>query len=284
MGQDAGDRLAGERRTARLGSVRVGELVRRVGGVPDAPVQVGAAARLVGPRLRRERRDHAVLGRHGSDGLAVRDLVVGRAQGRCMPDRQLLLTPAELGMRQLDGQALVGQGRDDVLDDRLGRLHADGAEAQASVDRHEPVVRAIGQEELVLEGGVEGEVLRRCRGHHPLQERPRIERPGLMVELDHVHDHLPAAWRVGEDHERLGIRHEPDLADRSVGRVGCEEVQARERLHALHEPDPALHPAGERTDVGALAADHAAVVAVQEANELEAPLVRLADDLLWCHG
>ena len=84
----------------------------------------------------------------------------------------------------------------------------------------------------------------------------------------------PLRGAYGRTTNVSGSGHEPDLADRAVGRVRREGVEARERLHALHEPDPARHPPGELPDVGALAADHAAVVAVQEANELEALLVR----------
>jgi hypothetical protein len=50
-------------------------------------MKVGTAPGLVGPRLWRERRDHAVLCGHGADGLAVRDLVVGRAQSGRVADR-----------------------------------------------------------------------------------------------------------------------------------------------------------------------------------------------------
>ena len=56
----------------------------------------------------------------------------------------------------------------------------------------------------------------------------------------------PLRGAYGRIDERVRIRHEPDLADRAVGRVRREEVQARERLHALHEPDPARHPPRER--------------------------------------
>ena len=189
---------------------------------------------------------------------------------RRVADRQLLLAPAELGMRQLDGQALVGQGRDDVLDDRLGRLHPDRAEAQAPVDGHVAAVGPHREVELVLERGVERQVHVLGPGDHPLEERPRVERPRRVVELDHVHDHLGAARGIRQEDEGLRIGNEPDLADGAVGRVRGEEVEARERLHPLDEADPALHPPRELPDVGALAADDAAVVAVEEADQLNA--------------
>ena len=218
-----------------------------------------------------------------ADGLPVGDLVVGRRERRGMPDRQLLLAPAELGVRQLDGQALFGQRGDDVLDDLLGRFHPDGAEAQALVDRPVAVLGPEREVELVLEGGVEGQTrLRRLRDH-ALEERARVERPGRMVELDHVDEHLAAARGIRQDHEGVRIRDQPDLADRSVGRIRGERVEARERLHPLDQADAALHPARQLADVRALAADHAAVVAVQEADELEAALLGLGDDLVRCH-
>jgi hypothetical protein len=122
-------------------------------------------------------------------------------------------------MRQLDGQALVGERRDDVLDDRLGRLHADRAEAQAPVDRHEPFVGPVGEVELVLERRVERQPLRGRRGDLSLEEVARVEGPRLVVQLDHVDHHLAAARGVRQHDERLGVRHEPDLADRPVRRV-----------------------------------------------------------------
>jgi hypothetical protein len=104
-----------------------------------------------------------------------------------------------------------------------------------------------------------------------------------MVELDHVDEHLAAARRIRQDNEGVRIGHQPDLADRAVGRVRRERVDARERLHPLDQADPALHPACELSDVSALATDHAAVVAVQEADELEAAFLGLGDDLVGCH-
>jgi hypothetical protein len=191
-------------------------------------VEVRARTCLIGPRLGRERRDHPVLGRDAADGLAVRDLVVGRAEGRRVADRQLLLAPAQLGMRQLDGQALVGERRDDVLDDRLGRLHADRAEAQAPVDRHEAVVGPVREIELVLERRVERQPLRGRGGDLSLEEVPRVEGPRLVVQLDHIHEHLAAARGVRQHDERLRVGHEPDLANGPVRRVRRERVDARE--------------------------------------------------------
>ncbi len=277
-----GDRAAGERRQA-VGTARVDEPVAGARGVPDAPVQVRAAASLVGERLGRERRDQAAPRRDAADGLAVGDLVVGGPQCRGVPGRQLLLPPAELRVRQLDRQALARERRDDVLDDVLGRVHPDRAEAQAAIDGLVAGIGPDGEVELVLERGLEREAGRGSPLLHALQEPARVEGPGRVVELDHVHEHLAAARRVGQDRERLRVRDEPDLADGPVGRVRRERVDARERLHALHEADARLHPPGERRDVRALAAHDAAVVAVQEAHELEALGLGLGDDLLGCH-
>src|SRR4029079_6448550 len=117
-----------------------------------------------------------------------------------------------------------------------------------------------------------------------LKELTRFEGTRLVVELDHVHEHLAAARRVRQHDECVRVRDEPALAAGAVRTVRREVVEARERLHALHEADPARHPPGELPDMGALAADDAAVVAVEEADELEALLVRLLDDLVGCHG
>ena len=162
-------------------------------------------------------------------------------------------------------------------------FHPDRAEAQASIDRLVAGIGFRGEVELVLERGVEGEPGVRRADLHPLQECPRVERPWRMVELDHVHEHLAAARGVRQDVEGIGVRHESDLADRPVGGVRGERVHARERLHPLHEADAALHAPGELPDVGALTADHAAVVAVEESDELESTGLGLGDDLVGCH-
>ena len=282
MGDDAGDRVPRQRAEA-VGVARVGQAVHRVRRVPDAPVEVRAAARLVREGLGGERGDQPAPGRDAAHGLAIGDLVVGRAERRRVAGRQLLLAPAELGVGQLDGQPLGRERRDDVLDDVLGRVHPDRAEAQAPVDRPVAVRGLHGEVELVLERRLEREAGLGRALLHALQEPARVERPRRVVQLDHVHQHLAAARGVGEHHEGVRVGHQPDLADRPVGRVGRQRVDARERLHALDEADPALDPPGQRRDVGALAADDAAVVAVQEAHELQALGLGLGDDLLGCH-
>src|SRR5260370_969344 len=113
--------------------------------------------------------------------------------------------------------------------------------------------------------------------------RERVERPGRVIELDDVNDHLAAARGGGQDDERVRIRDEPDLADRAVGRIRGERIEARERLHALDEADTALHPPGELPDMGALATDDPAVVAVEEADQLDSTVRGLGDDLVRCH-
>ena len=61
---------------------------------------------LVRERLGGERGDQPAPGRDAAHGLAVGDLVVGRAERRRVAGRQLLLAPAELGVGQLDRQPL----------------------------------------------------------------------------------------------------------------------------------------------------------------------------------
>src|SRR5207244_11773922 len=99
----------------------------------------------------------------------------------------------------------------------------------------------------------------------------------------HVGDHLAAAWRIWQNDEGLRVRDQPDLPHRTVRRVGRQRIETRERLHALDEADTALHPAPERANVRALATADAAVVAVQEPDELEAAFLCLGNDLIRCH-
>ena len=167
--QDAGDGRSGKR-AKPVGVPGVRKAVRVVLRVPDAPVHVGAATGFVSEGLRGERRNQPVPCRHGPDGLPVCDLVVGGTDGRRVPGRELLLAGTQLRVGQLDRQPLGRKGGHDVLDDVFGGVHADAAEAQASIHRLVTVVRPSGEVELVLECGIELEASVTRAGDHASKE------------------------------------------------------------------------------------------------------------------
>src|SRR5205823_6646052 len=74
----AGDERAGGRREAVL---RVGIMEQVLPALPKGEVDMAAVARVLGPGLRGERGDEAVVRGHAADRLAYEHLLVGGAEG-----------------------------------------------------------------------------------------------------------------------------------------------------------------------------------------------------------
>ena len=278
MVEDAGDEVVAEPAQAVL-VARIVHGVLAPGFVPQAEVDVRAVAGLVGPGLGRERRVKAVVVGHVAHGLAVVDLVVGGAQRVGMADRQLLLPMAELGIVLVDAHALRFERGDDVVDHARRERHARGREAQRLVERHERAVGLLArQAELDLEHGLRAEALGRAGRDLALEERARAGLPGRAVVVEHVDGHGRAVRRVGQDLERLGVRHESDLADRAHAVDGGELIHHVHGLHGPGQADAVGDAVAQMRDVRGLTACHAAVVGVQEAHEAHAGLLGLRGD------
>ena len=283
MGEHPGDEVIAHLAQAVV-VVRVVQEVGLAVRVPQAPVDVGAVAGLLGQRLGRQRGHQAVLMGDAAHRLAQPDLVVGGTQRRGVADRQLVLAVAELGVIGVDGDALLLQRRDHVVDDLGARGHRHRGEAAAAVDG--VVAARVGgaeQAELVLEGGLNRHAPVRHPRHHALEEAARAGRPGRALERHQVAHHGGALRRVGQHHEALGVGHQAHLAHRPHALDGHQLVEHGEGLHGDGEPDPGLHPLGEAHLVRQLAADDAAVVAIKETNETDVGGVDGRDHLLRVH-
>ena len=102
-------------------------------------MQVGAVAGLVGDGLGGQGRPQGQALGDPADGLAVEDHVVGRPQRGRVPYGQLLLAVAQLRVVVLDPQALRLQGADQLDRVVVGGVEAGAGEAQAVVERDQPV-------------------------------------------------------------------------------------------------------------------------------------------------
>ena len=206
MGHDAGDRLAGE--LAQAG---------RAASRPPAGSRCGPRSRCSSGGGRR-----CPPGPPTASGRATRPCPCWAATARTVWRYVIWLSAARSAGRVADRQLLLAPARAPGCDSSTVRPWSVSAAMMSwmtgSVDsmpialKHrlrstgtKPSSRPVGEEELVLERGVEREALVGRRRDHPLEEAPRVERPRLVVELDHVHDHLAAARGV-----RAGPRTSPD--------------------------------------------------------------------------
>ena len=175
------------------------------------------------------------------DRLAVQDLVVGGAQGRRVPDRELLLAAAELRVVLLDPHALLAQRLHDLVDHHRRRLHPDRAEAERLVERDVTVLDPHRQRPLRARRLPSPAALRRWRGGSSASgscagRRPRARRRGVCMSASIG----PDAGRIRQHDERVRIRDQADLADRPHPLDGLKLVQQVHRLHRDGQADPAI--------------------------------------------
>src|SRR5439155_23042679 len=96
-----------ERARVRGKEIRCGGVVEPVPlsiCVPEREMDVAAVAGVLGPGLRRERRDEAVTCGNAADRLAHQELLVRRSQGRRVRSRDLVLSVSELGVVLLEAE------------------------------------------------------------------------------------------------------------------------------------------------------------------------------------
>jgi hypothetical protein len=240
---------------------------------------MAAVPGVVGPRLRGERGDEALPRRDGANRVAYEKLLVRGLQRGRVAGRDLLLSVAELRVVLLERDALRLECCGKLVDVVLRRGHADRREAERRVDRHVRAVHTRRERELVLECSPQNEPALREPRLHALQEAALAHRRGLAVEPDVVREHRPRVRRIGKDAERVEIGHEPDLTHRPHAFDGLQLVERAHRLHGDGEPDPALEPTLEPAARRRLPTHRAVVAAPEEADEAEARLVRLLDDV-----
>ena len=197
-----------------------------------------------------------------------------------MRRRELLLAVAELRVVLLELDPLALERVHERVHVRLRRGQPDRREAEARVHRDELAVLPRRERELVLEGDFERARPLLEPRRHPLQERAWALRRRLARERDEVDEHRAGPRGVRKHAKRLGVRDEPDLADRSHPLDRLELVEPVHRLHRDGEPDPALDPALDAADRARLGPDRPVVPAPEEAHEAEVRLVRLLDYLV----
>jgi hypothetical protein len=173
-------------------------------------------------------------------------VVVGGTQRVGVPDGELVLAVAELGVVVLDLQALLLHRRDQLHDERVPLVEAGRGVAQAVVDGDEPVRDArrggrhlpVADAELGLERGLHPVTLAGQFGQGLLEERPRARLPRRPVGLDQVREHRAGARRVGKSDKRFRVRHDPDLADRPHPGYRLQLVQHGHAIIATVCPMP----------------------------------------------
>ena len=205
---------AGDERPARVGHalrvVGVAERVLSRVGVQQRDVRVAPAAGRVGPRLRHERREVAVLLRDLLDAVLERERVVRAGEAPSGREVDLPLRPGVLAVR-----------RDDV-DADLRHLVEDPADRRHVVvpERVEDVV--AGEQRLVRVAGQEVELeLRPDQRLEPHRTSP-LERPAEDVPGRRRERRAVVPLRVADEPRRpVGPRH-----DRGRLRVGEQQLIA----------------------------------------------------------
>ena len=211
-------------------------------------------------------------------------MVIRRAQHLGVTNGHLVLAVAQLGVVLLDGDALRLQRRHQRASERRGLGHRDRGEAQRVVERHiAAVLLAAAERELGLHRGVQRVAMRCGTLAHTLQERARASAPRRSVAGEHVAGHGRAVRRVGQQHEAIRIGQQTNFADRPHTLHRLELIEAVHRHHRHRQADPIRQATTQPAKRGGLAANRAAVVAVQEAHQPYASVVRLLDDVFGCH-
>ena len=203
--------------------------------------------------------------------------------GRCTTESSCWPCPSsDVVLLELDRLRL--ERGDDRVRDLLRRGHPHRREAQAVVDRREPLVGARRQAELVLDRAPKDHPAVAERGVHAFEEGPRAGLVGLAVQPDVVDEHGRRVRRVREDPQRRGIGDQPDLADRAHPLHRLELVERAHGLHRDGQADPGPHPVRQPLDVRGLGPHDAAVVAVQEPDEADPRLPADGDRLVRRHA
>ena len=169
--------------------------------------------------------------RDPADGLPVQDLLVSRLQCWGVPDGELLLTPAELGVVLLDRHPLGVERRHDLIDHRSRHVHPVRGEAAAVVDRDECIPFLAGERPLGFEGRHQFQVALGRPPDHAGEKSASVRGVGLAVQGHHVDQDDAGVRRVGRDLEGRRVGHQPDLADRPHALDRCQVVEHGERLH-----------------------------------------------------
>jgi hypothetical protein len=99
-------------------------------------------------------------------------------------------------------------------------------------------------------------------GH--LKESPCAPVPRAPVRVDLVGQHGGRPRRVGQHHERVGVRLDPHLPDRSHALNRGQLVHHRHRHHRPGVADAGLNPLGQPGGRGGLTPDDPAVIDVEE--------------------
>ena len=94
--EDAGDEVVAELAHPER-AARVVHEVAPADGVPEAPVDVAAVARLIREWLRRQRGVQTVAEGHAAHSLSIEHLAIGGGEGRRMANGQLLLAVPSSG-------------------------------------------------------------------------------------------------------------------------------------------------------------------------------------------
>ena len=252
--------------------------------LPKREVHMAAVARVLGPRLRRQRGDEALPNRHRANRLPNEQLLVRRLERGRMPGRDLLLAVPELGVVLLERDRLRVKRRCQVIGVVLRNRRRDGREAEPGVDRHVGAIDLRSQRELVLERRPEDEPALGETGLHPLQERALADGRRVAAEHHVIRERRAGVRRVRQHAEGVEIGDEPDLADRAHPGDRLELVERVHRLHRDGEPDARVQPSLETVPGRRLRADRAVVPAPEEADEAETRLVRALRDLLRRHA
>ena len=104
-----------------------------------------------------------------------------------------------------------------------------------------------------------------------------------MVHGDHIHQDQGALWGVGQEREGIQVGHHAKLAHRPHAVDWLQLVHVAHDLHRRGNADARGQAAFEAGDVGGLATDDAAVVAVGEHNQLDPGIAGLLDDFVGFH-
>src|SRR5690606_2370971 len=125
--------------------------------VPEADMDMTAAADEVGERPRGEAGEQAMPERDAAHGISQLDLVIGRANRGGVPDRDLLLPRPVLVDRLFYLDALGIERGYDVVYNLSRQIQPDRGVAGRLIEWHVAAIPFLRQVELVLKGGRHGD-------------------------------------------------------------------------------------------------------------------------------
>src|SRR5258708_3379274 len=204
-------------------SARVPWIIQQVTStllIPEAKVNVAAAANLIRERLGRETGQQSMLQSHATRGIAQLDLIIGGPQRRGMAHRNLLLARTVLINRLFYDKTLLAQCLYNIVHHLCREIQPDRAVNGFSTEGGcIDTIQFTRQVKFVLKGSLDPDASLTGLCHDILQKRARARSPVQMIVIQLITEQARATRRPGQHTERLRVRHKTNLAH---------------RFHALH--------------------------------------------------